>query len=242
MIGGVIITGSEPKRVIFRVVANSMQINRQPVAGRLQDSTLTLHDGAGIQIAFNDDWIDAPEPERTEIMNSGVQPKDQQESAILRTLAPGAYTAIVRGANASTGIAVVQAYDLNPSGNARLANLSTRAFVDTNDNLMIGGAMVGGNPAEVVIRGLGPSLQVNGVPVPGRLVDPTLSVVNANGQIIAENDNYDPAQIPANLAPPDPAEAAIRIMLPPGRTTMLLRGKNDGTGVGLIEIYDIRTR
>lgn len=243
MIGGVIITGTEPKRVIFRAIGHSMA---SQVPGTLGDPTLTLHDGAGTMIAFNDDFGQAPEPERTEIQTSGLQPEDPQEPAILRTLAPGLYTAIVRGLNDTTGIALVEAYDLNPAGITRLANLSTRAFVDTNDNLMIGGAIVDGANVEVVVRGIGPSLQVDGVPIPGRLADPTLQVVNSQGTTVAQNDDWqsDPAQAQAiqatGLAPTNPAESAIRLTLPAGATTMLLRGANNTTGVGLFEIYELR--
>ncbi len=222
-----------------------MKIDGAEVPGRIQDPTLSLHDEAGTEIAFNDDWGQAPEPERTEIENSGVKPEDPQESAILRRLAPGAYTAIVRGKDDSTGISVVEVYDLNPAGSSRLANLSTRAFVDTNDNLMIGGAIVDGTEVEVVVRGIGPSLNVNNVPLQARLADPTLRLVNGNGVTLAENDNWqsDPGQMmeiqDLGLAPTDPAEAAIRLTLPAGNTTVLLRGKDDTTGIGLFEIYEV---
>lgn len=240
MIGGVIINGTTPLRVLFRAVGNSMEVDGQPVAGRLADPTLSLHDASGAEIAFNDNWGDAPEPERTEIIDSGLQPDDPQEPAILRTLAPGAYTVIVRGKNDTTGIALVEVYDASVTmGACQLGNLSTRAFVGTGDDLMIGGAIMSGAGTEVVVRGLGPSLNVNGTPIPGRLADPTLQVVNADGENIAENDNYNPADIPAELAPPDSAEAAIRLTLPAGNVTTLLRGKNDTTGIGLVEIFDI---
>jgi hypothetical protein len=245
MIGGVIITGTEPKRVIFRAVGNSMKINGTPVAGRLPNPTLALHASDGSRLAFNDDWGQAPEPERTEIQTSGLQPEDPQEPAILRTLMPGAYTTIVRGVADSTGIALVEVYELTPRGTSQLANLSTRAIADTKDNLMIGGALVGTGPVEVVVRALGPSLRVEGVPIADRLADPTLQVVNAQGTVIAENDDWqsDPVQKQkiqdAGLAPEHPAEAAIRLMLPAGGTTFLLRGRDNTTGVGLFEIYEV---
>ncbi len=245
MIGGLIIAGSEPKKVLMRAVGNSIQINGTPLAGRLADPTLALHDGTGAQIAFNDDWGQAPEAERAEIANSGLQPTDPHEPAIIRTLNPGAYTTIVRGQNESNGIAVVETYDLNPTANSRLANLSARAYVDNGDNLMIAGAIVAPPGAEVVVRGIGPSLNIDGAPVSGRLPDPILQLIDANGTTIAENDNWasDPAQAAAitaaQLAPSNPAEAAIRLSLPAGATTMLLRGVNGTTGIGLVEIYEI---
>ena len=246
MIGGVVITGTEPKRVIFRAVGNSMKIQGTPVEGRLPNPTLALHGSNGARIAFNDDWGQAPEPERTQIQTSGLQPEDPQEPAILRTLLPGAYTAIVRGVNETAGIALVEVYELDPAGTSHLANLSTRAFVDTKDNLMIGGAVVGSGPVDAVVRALGPSLRVEGVPIADRLADPTLQVVNAQGTVIAENDDWqsDPVQKQkiqdAGLAPEHPAESAIRLMLPAGGTTFLLRGRENTTGVGLFEIYELR--
>ena len=166
-----------------------------------------------------------------------------QEPAILRTLAPGRYTAIVRGKDDTIGISVVEVYDLNPAETAQLANLSTRGFVDTQDNLMIGGAIIGASGQDVVVRGLGPSLDL--IPINERLADPTLQLVNENGMTIAENDNWqsDMAQAHAienaQLAPNDPMEAAIRLTLPAGRTTTLLRGKDNTTGIGLVEIYKV---
>ena len=243
LIGGLIISGSEPKRVIIRAVGNSLSSDGMPIVGRLQNPTLSLRDQSGSEIEFNDDWGQAPEPERTEIESSGLKPDDLQEAAILRTLAPGRYTAIVRGKDDTTGISLVEVYDLDPTGSGQLANLSTRGFVDTEDNLMIGGAIVGASGQDVVVRGLGPSLDL--VPIEERLADPTLQLVNENGMIIAENDNWqsDMAQAlaieDAQLAPSDPMEAALRLTLPAGRTTALLRGKNDTPGIGLIEIYKV---
>ncbi len=243
MIGGVIITGTEEKKVIFRAVGNSIKINGVLVPERIKDPTLSLHNQAGAEIAFNDDWGQAPEPERTEIENSGLKPEDPQEPAILRTLAPGQYTAIVRGEDNTTGISVVEVYDLNPASSSKLANLSTRAFVATNDNLMIGGAIVDGTGVEVVVRGIGPSLNANGVPLEGRLANPTLRLVNENGMTIGENDNWKSDQENeiqvTGLAPTNDAESAIRLTLPAGNTTALLRGKDDATGIGLFEIYEL---
>jgi hypothetical protein len=244
-IGGIIITGIDDKRVIFRVIGNSMKVGTTPVQGRMANPTLTLHDESGTEIAFNDDWGMAPEPERTEIENSGVRPEDPQEPAILRTLPVGLYTAVVRGKDDTTGIAVVEAYDLDQAADSRLANMSTRSFVETSDNLMIGGATVSASGVEAIIRGIGPSLKVNGVPIPERLLDPTLRVVDSNGMTIAENDDWESNQAieiaATGLQPEHPKEAAIRLMLPGGGTTILLRGANDTTGIGLVEIYQLES-
>ncbi len=249
MIGGVIIGGTTPFRVLFRVVGNSLQSGGQPVAGRLTNPTLALYDASGMEIEFNDDWGQAPEPERTEIVNSGHQPADQQEPAILRTLPPGEYTAVVRGLGNTSGICLVEAYDVNPVVSAcQLANLSTRAFVGTGDNLMIGGAIVSSGPTEVVVRAIGPSLSVDGVKLTDRLGDPTLQVVNDQGTTVAQNDNWqdDPMQAQeiqaTGLAPTDRNESAIMMTLPAGGTTFLLRGKGDTMGIGLFEIYDLTPR
>lgn len=241
-ISGIIIAGNVPKRVIFRVIGNSMKVGGNPVAGRLANPTLTLYDNSGTQIAFNDDWGMAPEPERTQIENSGAKPDDPQEPAILRTLAAGQYTVVVRGKDDTTGIAVVETYDLDQSAPCRLANVSGRSFVGTNDDVIIAGTIVKAPGAEVVVRGIGPSLP--GVPIQDRLVDPTLQVVNSNGVTIAQNDNWQTNQASeiyaTGLQPGYPMEAAIRLVLPAGGNTIVLRGNNNTTGVGLVEVYNLQ--
>ena len=239
LIGGLIITGNEPKRVIFRAIGPSLQQDGAPLSGRLSDPTLSLRDGNGAEIAFNDNWQDAAE--RTEIEQSGVAPTDELEAAILRTLAPGAYTAVLRGSNDSTGLAVVELYDLNSAADSRLANLSTRGFVETDPDLLIGGFITSG-PTEVVVRGIGPSLGEFGVPMP--LADPLLSIHDANGAQIASNDDWqnDPNSAAIQnygLAPRDSKEAALLVMPPAGATTAVLRGSNNTTGNALMEIYDV---
>jgi hypothetical protein len=241
-IGGIIISGNVPKRVIFRVIGNSMKVGGNPVAGRMANPTLALYDNSGTQIAFNDDWGMAPEPERTQIETSGVKPDDPQEPAILRTLPVGQYTVVVRGKDDTTGIAVVETYDLDQSAPSRLANVSGRSFVGSNDDVIIGGAIVKAPGAEVVVRGIGPMLTA--VPIAERLADPTLEVVNSNGVTIAQNDDWTTNQAieigATGLQPESPKEAAIRLVLPAGGNTILLRGKNNTTGVGLVEIYNLQ--
>ena len=241
-IGGIIIAGNVPKKVLFRVIGNSMKVGGNPVPGRMTNPTLALYDGSGVQVAFNDDWGTAPEPERTQIENSGAKPDDPQEPAILRTLPPGPYTVVVVGNNNTTGIAVVEAYDLDQSVPCRLANVSGRSFVGTNDDVIIAGTIVKIPSAEVVVRGMGPSL--NSVPVQDRLVDPTLQVVNSNGVTIAQNDEWQSNQAneiyATGLQPGSPKEAAIRLVLPAGANTVLLRGANNTTGIGLVEIYNLQ--
>jgi hypothetical protein len=241
-IAGIIISGNVPKRVIFRVVGNSMKVGGNPVAGRMGNPTLALYDNSGTQIAFNDDWGMAPEPERTQIETSGVKPDDPQEPAILRTLAVGQYTVVVRGKDDATGLAVVETYDLDQSAPSRFANVSGRSFVGSNDDVIIGGTIVKAPGAEVVVRGIGPSLKH--IPLEERLADPTLQVVDSNGVTIAQNDDWQTNQAieigATGLQPESPKEAAIRLVLPAGGNTIVLRGKNNTTGIGLAEIYNLQ--
>jgi Right handed beta helix region len=235
-IGGVIITGNDPKRVLLRAIGPSANVN-----GNLADPVLELRHSSGGLPTTNDNWKDSPQ--RTDIEGSGLAPKDDRESAILQTLSPGGHTAIVRGKNGATGVALVEVYDLDSSANSLLANLSTRGFVETADNVMIGGFITGGGsaPTQVLLRGIGPSLKGQ---LPNALDDPTLELRDANGAVIAGNDNWKDAQrseIEATGIPPShDLEAAIVWTLSPAAYTTILRGKNETIGIGLVEIYNIR--
>ena len=242
LIGGFIITGDSPKRVIVRAVGPSLKVGGAAVPGRLEDTTLELYrSGNPTPIASNDDWKES----QAEVEASGVPPSDDRESAIVRTLEPGAYTAIVRGKNDGTGIALAEVYDIGAVGASKLANLSTRGFVELNDNAMIGG-FIAGPPGttgiNVVVRGIGPSLKSQ---LPGALDDTTLEVYDANGNLLELNDDWQQspgaAQVQAaGLAPSNGAESAV--MLPtiaPGSYTAVLRGKNATTGIGLVEVYHL---
>jgi hypothetical protein len=238
-IGGIIITGNiKTKRVIFRAIGPSL--TRFGVPNALADPVLELHGPAGFTTIINDNWRDT---QAAEIIATGLAPTDDLESAIVVTLAPGPYTAIVRGKNNTTGVALVEAYDLTPA-NGKLGNISTRAFVNTGNNIVIGGFILGngGGDDRIIVRGIGPSLTAFGVP--NALADPTLELRNSDGTLlISDNDWMDnPAQaaeiIAAGLAPTNPREAAIAATLPPGAYTALLAGLNNGTGIGLVEVYD----
>ena len=233
LIGGFIVTGTQPKKVIVRAIGPSL-----PVPGKLENPTLELHGPAGL-IASNDNWMDAPN--RQEIIDSTIAPTNDLESAILTTLpASGTgYTAIVRGASGGTGVGLVEAFDLDRSVDSKLANISTRGFVQTGDNVMIGGfILTGTGTRKVIVRAIGPSL-----PVPGALADPTLELVNANGATIATNDNWrsdQEAEIIASTVPPtNDLESAIVATLPPAAHTAILRGKNGTIGVALVEVFAI---
>jgi len=239
MVGGFIITGTDSKRVIIRGIGPSL--SSVGVSGVVSDPILRLFGPTGSTIAVNDNWQDT---QRTEIEGTGIPPQDLRESAIVAMLPPAAYTATVTGANGGNGVGLVEVYDLDSAANARLGNISTRGSVQTADNVMIGGFALGGssiNPAKVVVRGLGPSLAAAGINAP--LANPTLQLFDSNGQSVAFNDNWQDdanqaAQLQAlNLAPTNPGEAAIVMMLPPGLYTTVVAGQGGGTGIGLIEVY-----
>jgi BNR repeat protein len=243
-IGGFIINGTDPKKVILRAIGPSLTARGVP--GALRDPTLELHDHTNATIAFNDNWKDS---QQSAILATGLAPSDDRESAIVQTLAPGAYTAIVRGSGNTSGIGLIEAYDLDPSANSKLANISTRGFVGTGDDVMIGGFIVGGGlgvngagSEKVVVRGIGPSLTRAGVP--NALQDPTLELHDGNGALVASNDNWRATQqseIQATgLAPSDDRESAILATLVQGNHTVILRGKNNTTGVGLVEVYKVQ--
>ena len=230
LIGGFIITGTQAKEVIVRAIGPSL-----PVVGALADPILELHDGAGALLARNDNWMNATNKQA--IIESTVAPTNDLESAILRSLEPGSYTAIVRGVNGTTGIGLVEAYDLDLGVDSILANISTRGLVQTSDDVMIGGFIILGSAAqEVLVRAIGPSL-----PVTGALADPTLERHDKNGATIASNDNWKSTQkaaiIATTIPPTEDAESAILATLIPDAYTAIVRGKNATTGVALVEVY-----
>ncbi|CAA9267558.1 MAG: hypothetical protein AVDCRST_MAG42-3071 [uncultured Chthoniobacterales bacterium] len=240
LIGGFILTGTAPKRVIIRAIGPSLE--RQGVREPLADPVLELYNSASL-ITTNDNWKDM---QRAEIEATGIPPADDRESAIVVTLpANGAgYTAIVRGKDNTTGVALVEVYDLAPDANSELANISSRGFVSTGENVMIGGFFVGGGDvnARIVVRAIGPSLANRGVE--NELVDPTLQLVDRNGNQIQANDNWrdtQQAEIQATgLQPSDDRESALVASLPADEYTAIVRGKDGTTGVGLVEVYNIR--
>jgi hypothetical protein len=245
LIGGFIITGTDPKKVMIRGIGPSLTALGVP--GALQNPILELHDNTGATIAVNDNWHDAPNA--SEIGTSGLAPSNNSESAILQTLVSGSYTVVVRGVGNTVGIGLVEAYDLAQSTPTKLANISTRGFVDTGDNVMIGGFIVGaglgnnGSGSEkVVVRAIGPSLAAFGIT--NALQDPSLELHDGNGATIAVNDNWkDGGQAAAiqasGLAPSNDFESALLRVLPAGSYTAIVRGNANGTGVGLVEAYNL---
>jgi hypothetical protein len=238
LIGGFIINGTEPKRVIMRAIGPSLA---QFFSGTLANPTLELFQGSTL-LQDNNDWKDT---QRTEIEATGLQPGDDFESAIVRTLSPGSYTAVLRGLGDTTGIAVIEAYDLNTAANSKLANIATRGFVEAGDNVMIGGLITGpagGANARVVVRAIGPSLTAFGIA--GALQDPTVELKNSNGATLSSNDDWQQGQ-PAELqqlglAPGDTRESALVATLAPGAYTAIVRGAGNTAGVALVEVYHVQ--
>ncbi|MGI8955297.1 MAG: hypothetical protein ACR2II_00045, partial [Chthoniobacterales bacterium] len=230
LIGGFIITGTQGKEVIVRGIGPSL-----PLSGTLANPQLDLYNGMSQLVATNNNWQDAPNKQA--IIDTGLNPSNPFESAILMTLAPGAYTAILSGVNATSGIGLVEAYDLDQTVDSKLANISTRGLVQTGDNVMIGGFIaVGTDPVQVIVRAIGPSLAL-----PNPLADPTLELHDANGVLLDSNNNWrsdqEAAIIATGLAPKDDLESAILMTLPPAAYTAIVSGVNETSGVALVEVY-----
>ena len=243
LIGGFIVTGTEPKKVIVRAIGPSLATGNPPVAGALADPILELHEPDGTVIT-NDNWKDMQE---AEIIASTIPPTNDLESAIVATLNPGNYTAIVSGKNGGTGVGLVEAYDLDQAAASQLANISTRGFVEAGDNVLIGGFIVGGEGganAKVIVRAIGPSLANANPPVPGALADPTLELHDGNGMTVAFNDNWKDTQkdeiIATTVPPTNDLESAIVATLFAGNYTAIVSGKDNTTGVALVEAYNLQ--
>ena len=248
LIAGFIITGTEAKKVVIRGIGPSLG----GIGGTLSDPILELHQG-NVTLATNDDWKVRPDgtSQQAEVEATTIAPQKDRESAIVTTLSPGNYTAVLAGKNGGTGVGVVEVYDLAQTANSELANISTRGFVETNDNVMIGGLIVGGANADgkatVLVRALGPSLTSSGLQ--SVLADPTLELHDGNGATIATNDNWkindqtqqsqESAIRATTIFPSSDFESAVIATLSPGSYTAVVRGKNGGTGVGLVEVYNL---
>lgn len=241
MIGGFIVRGTAPKRVIIRALGPTLEASQ--VGGFLVDPRLELRNGAGQLIATSDNWADF---KKQAIIDTGIPPKFRTEAAILTTLPSSAngvaYTAIVRGVNNTTGVALVEVYDLDAGPGSTLVNISTRARVGTADNdSLIGGFFVGGkDPKRVLIRAIGPSL-----PLSDKLTDPKLELRNGDGALITANNDWQTsdqaAEIQATgIAPTQTQESAILRTLAPGPYTAIVRTNTGTPGVGLVEVYQLQ--
>jgi hypothetical protein len=237
-IGGFIITGSGPKRVLLRALGPSL---KNFGLEYLADPVLELHRGQAV--FTNDNWKDDP-VQRAEISATGLAPPDDLEPAIVATLDPGSYTGVVKDKNNKAGIAVIEVYDLSQAIPSRLANISTRAFVGSGNNILIAGFTLGNQNGidTIVVRGIGPSLADSGVANP--LPNPILELRTANGTVLATNDNWEQDAKQAELAntglaPSNSLDSGLLRTLTPGAYTALLMGVDNTGGVGLIEIYDL---
>jgi uncharacterized delta-60 repeat protein len=239
LIAGFIIEGSENKTILLRGLGPSLASFGVPTP--LADPTLSLFDHTGALIAANDNW---KATQQAQIQATGLAPPNNLDAAILITLSPGAYTAFLQGKAMATGIGLAEVYDVDPNANAQPTNLSARAFVGTGNDVLIGGTIIRGNGTSllrVLVRALGPSLASAGVTTP--LANPTLSLRDANGNVIASNDNWKDSQQAAiaatGKAPPNDNESAILGLLAPGNYTAIVAGKNGTTGVALVEFYSL---
>jgi hypothetical protein len=255
MIGGFIVQGSGPKRVIIRAIGP--ELTQHGIADALANPRLELHNGTGALIATNDNWQTTilggviTTNQVSEIQNSGHAPTAASESAIVADVQPGNYTAILRGVNNTTGVALVEVYDLSPAASSSLGNISTRSFVQTGENVMIGGFIVeGSGPKRVIIRAIGPELTQYGIT--NALANPRLELHNRTGALIGSNDNWQTTILGGIItinqvsdiqnsghAPTAASESAIIANLQPGNYTAIVRGVNNTIGVALVEVYDL---
>jgi WD40 repeat protein len=240
MIGGFIITGNEPKKVVVRAIGPSLAAN---LSDAVADPVLQLRSPDGSLIRENDNWKDDP-AQAAEIEANKLAPAHELESALVATLTPGNYTAAVTGKNGASGTGLVEVYDLSQTGDAKLANISTRGIVSSAQDVLIGGFILGGGNgnAKVLVRAIGPSLSKAGIT--NALSDPTLELHDSNGQLLLANDNWKDEQQSAieqtGLPPNDPLESAVLADLPPGAYTAVVAGKGNSSGVALIELYNLR--
>jgi hypothetical protein len=236
LIAGFILTGTQDKKVIIRAIGPSLNL-----PGQLGNPTLELYQGNTL-LASNDDWQNQPAADKQAVIDSTIPPTNNFESALVRTLPANGltYTAVVRGVGNTTGIAVVQVYDLDRTVNSRLANVSTRGFVQTGDNVLFAGTIVLGQTSQrVIIRAIGPSLNLA-----GKMMDPTLQLMDANGTTVAANDNWrtggQEVDIIASTVPPtNDSESAVVAWLSGNGSnyTAIVRGANNSTGIAVVEMY-----
>ena len=235
MIGGFIVTGTAPKTVLVRGIGPSL-----PLSGALADPFIEVYGPSGEFLATNDNWQDATT--RPEIIASGLAPANDLEPALWGILNPGAYTVVVRGKNDATGIGLFEVYDLDQTADSTLGNISTRGFVGTGNEVMIGGTIIaGGVPARVLVRAIGPSLTNFGLS--NALDNPLLELYDGNGGLVASNYDWRDTQeaeiIATGLPPSNNLESAILRDLAPGPYTAIVRGTSNTTGVALIEVYNL---
>ncbi|MEY2578316.1 MAG: hypothetical protein QOI49_1140 [Verrucomicrobiota bacterium] len=239
LIAGFIMSGSAPKRLAIRAMGPSTGL-----PGAIVDPTLELHNAGGT-IATNDNWQTAAN--KQDIIDFGLAPGAPTESVILTTVPSDpngmAYTAVMRGTFNTTGLGVVEVYDLDGGPGSTLLNISTRGQVGADPNALIGGFILGGSESKkILVRAIGPSLTAFGVP--NALTNPTLELRDQNAALIDSNDDWmnspQKTQIQnSGLAPTDPKESAVLQTLAAGQYTAIVHGANGGTGVGSVEVYQL---
>lgn len=242
LIGGFIISGTDPKKVMVRGIGPSLAGFGIP--DPLANPTLEVRD-SGRTLATNDDWKFRPDnsSQQAEIESTMLAPVNDKESAILVTLPSNnaGYTAVLRGKDNTTGIGVVEAYDLDAAAKSRLVNISTRGLVESGNDVLIGGIIASKGLTKVVVRAIGPSLANFGITNP--LLDPTLELYDDSGTPIAINDDWQTSQKSdleeTALAPNDSRESAIFAALRAGNYTAVVRGKNGATGIAVVEAYNV---
>lgn len=238
LFGGFIMRGAASKRLMIRGIGPSTGL-----PGALENPVLELRDNNGI-IATNDNWGDAPNAQ--DMIDAHVAPTQPNESGILITVPSNTtnafYTAIVTGAGGTTGLGLVEVYDLDFGPGSTLLNISTRGLVGIDPKQLIGGFFVGGSDSkQILIRGIGPSLV--SANIPNFLADPILEVHDAQGAVYINDDWMQSADKTAiqnsGLAPTNSKESAVLKTLPAGPYTAILRGVNGTTGVGSVEVYQL---
>lgn len=239
LIAGFIVTGHDPKTVVLRALGPSL--GEAGVTGTLPDPVITLSDASGNVIARNDNWQSGADA--AAIAGDGLAPNDPSEAALRVSLPPGTYTAVVTGVGSTSGLGLAEVFDVSPTSDSMLGNISTRGMVGSGQNVLISGLIVSAvDSSTVVLRALGPTLGAAGVH--NALSDPILTVFDQNGTALAANDNWqDNPDAPYieqnNLAPTNDAESAIILKLMPGAYNAIATGAEGATGVGLVEIYNL---
>ncbi len=244
LIDGFIITGNGTKKVVVRGLGPSLALGGS-TGPLLADPVVDLHFPDG-SVLTNDNWVDNSASDLSLLSSVQLTPSSDFESALVATLDPGAYTVVLRGKGMDTGIGLVEVFDLNALAGSQAANISGRGLVETGDDVMIGGFIVGpvfGAPATIVVRALGPSLSQQSVSNP--LSNPRLELHDGNGTLLTENDNWadgpDAATISSlGLAPGAPAESALFLDAMPGAYTAVVTASDGGTGIALVEIYSVQ--
>ena len=240
MIAGFIVSGSQSKTIIVRALGRTL--GSYGVANALNDPMLELHNSSGATIATNDDWQTGSQA--SQISSSGYAPTNSNEPALIATLPAGAYTAIVRGYNSSTGVALVEMYALDTLS-TRLSNISTRGQVGTDQNVLIGGLIINGSTSKkLIVRAVGPSLASPPFSLSGTLSNPTLELHDSSGNLLASNDDWGSGTQAATISasgyqPSNARESAIIATLASGNYTAIVRGVNNSTGIALVEAYDL---